>query len=98
MSRYNDDVEYPKLAMVEMAAIFFGANFCYHKAVYRTNLKKLNFFSFLFINALASYNITEATNASVARYYAAAYNNTVEMEHRAKLSYIMRKKIYGGSF
>ena len=76
--RFHDGVVYPNLAYLEMTAMFFAGNFVYHKNIFRRNSCRASFFGFLFINGFTSYCITEATNPNVARYYAAAYNNTLE--------------------
>ena len=81
MSRYHDSISYPKLAYAEMAVMFFGANFVYHRNVFRRNQLKLPFFGFLLINGFTAWSLTEATNPAVAKYYAAAYNNQMESEH-----------------
>ena len=80
-----------------MAIVFFGANFIYHRNVFRRDLSKLGFGAFLLINAFTSYAAVEALNPAVARYYAAAYNNTLEYQHRAIKSQYLRKKIFGFS-
>ena len=94
-ARFHDGVSYPTLAYLEMTALFFGGNFVYHKNIFRRNNNKFAFGGFLLINVFTSYAITEATNPNVARYYAAAYNNTLELEHKKTLNAILRKKIFG---
>ena len=96
MSRFHDNIEYPSLVYIEMTACFFGANFVYHKNIFRRNQNKLSFAAFLLVNAFTSFHICEATNPSVARYYAALYNNKLEYDHRARLNYILRNKLFGG--
>jgi hypothetical protein len=44
--------------------------------VFRANQNRLQFAAFLFVNAFTSYQLAEATNIGVSRYYAALYNNT----------------------
>ena len=78
MSRFAEHVSYPTIAYAEMAIVFFGANFVYHRSVFRRDLSKLGFGAFLLINAFTSYTTVEALNPAVARYYAAAFNNTLE--------------------
>ena len=95
MSRFADGVAYPQTAYAEMAIVFFGANFLYHRNVFRRDLSKMGFGAFLAINAFTSYMAVEALNPAVARYYAAAYNNTLEYQHRAIKSQYLRKKLFG---
>ena len=97
MSRLADSAGYPTTAYAEMAIVFFGANFLYHRNVFRRDLSKLGFGAFLLINAYTSYNLVEALNPSVIRYYAAAYNNTIEYQHRSVKGHFLRTKVFGYS-
>jgi hypothetical protein len=74
--------------------MFFFANFLYHQMVFRHNNNKLQFAGFLLGNLFTSYSLAEASNANVAFYYAALYNNTEEMNHRARMSSILRLKMH----
>lgn len=77
-SRLVRGLVYPKIAYLECLTLFFGANFIYHQNVYRQNWNRPQFAAFLLVNLFTSYQVTEATNMEVARYYAAIYNNTLE--------------------
>ena len=85
-SRIVRNAVYPKIVYLEALLMFFGANYIYHQQVFRRNNNKYQFLGFILANIFTSYNFAEATNLGVARYYAALYNNTMEIEHRAKLS------------
>ena len=95
MSRIAENISYPKTAYLEMALVFFGANFVYHRNIFRRNLSKFGFVTFMLINAFTSWNIVEAFNPSVIRYYTAAFNNTFEMQHKAAKSQYLKNKIFG---
>ena len=97
MSRFADGVAYPQTAYAEMAIVWFGANFLYHRNVFRRDLSKMGFGAFLLINAFTSFHVVESFNPAVIRYYAAAYNNTLEYQHRAIKNQVLRKKIFGFS-
>ena len=88
-------VEYPKIVYLEGLLFFFGANFLYHQHVFRANQNRLQFLGFLLVNAFTSTQLAEATNIGAARYYAAAYNNTVEYQHRARINQRLRLKLFG---
>ena len=90
MSRFHDGVRYPQIAYGEMGVLFFFGNWIYHKEVYRRNMSKLAFFAYLPLNAFMAYTMVEAFDPNVARWYAAALNNTMEYETRAKMNYLLR--------
>ena len=81
---------YPSSAYVDSAILFFGFNFAYHKFVYRHNLHKAKFVSFMLINLFSSHCIVEAFHPGVIRYYTAAYNNTLEYQHRANMNHHLK--------
>jgi hypothetical protein len=95
-SRLAQNVEYPKIVYLEGLLIFFGANFLYHQNIFRANQNKFQFFVFLAVNAFTSFQLAEATNIGVSRHYAAAYNNTMEYQHRAALNAKLRLRLFGG--
>eukprot|EP00347_Sterkiella_histriomuscorum_P023913 403332953 len=86
---------YPKIAYLECLTLFFGANFIYHQNVYRQNWNRPQFAAFLLVNLFTSFQLTEATNMEVARYYASIYNNTLEFQHRAQVNQRLRLKLFG---
>jgi hypothetical protein len=94
-SRLVSQMEYPKIVYLEGLLFFFGANFLYHQNVFRANQNRLQFLGFLLVNAFTSYQLAEATNIGVSRHYAAAYNNTLEYQHRAALNAKLRIKLFG---
>ena len=96
-SRIVNNVEYPKMVYLEGLIFFFGANFLYHQHVFRANQNRLQFAGFLLVNLFTSYNLAEATNIGVTRYYAALYNNTMEFQHRAQVNQRLRLKLFGPS-
>jgi len=77
---------YPKIVYLEALIFFFGANFLYHQNVFRANNNRFQFLGFILVNCFTSYNLAEATNYQAAKYYAALYNNTLEMQHRARIN------------
>lgn len=93
-SRMVRNVRYPKLAYLECLTLFFGSNFLYHQNVYRQNWNRPQFALFLLVNLFTSYQITEATNIEVSRYYAALYNNTLEFDHRAQITQKLRLRLF----
>ena len=95
MSRLADNVEYPKTAYLDMAIVFFGVNFAYHKFIFRQNLSKGAFGMFLLVNMFTSYSVVEAFHPGVIRYYSAALNNTLEFQHRSLKTQILRKNLFG---
>jgi hypothetical protein len=94
-SRLIHNAEFPKIVYLEGLLFFFGANFLYHQNVFRANQNRLQFAAFLFVNAFTSYQLAEATNIGVSRYYAALYNNTMEYQHRANINQRLRLKLFG---
>jgi hypothetical protein len=94
-SRMIRNVEYPKIVYLEGLIFFFGANFLYHQNVFRANQNRLQFTGFLLVNLFTSYHLAEATNIGVSRYYAALYNNTKELQHRAQVNQRLRLKLFG---
>ena len=46
------------------------------------------------VNAFTSFNIAEALNEQATLYHASAYNNTLELEHRARINEILRSKLF----
>ena len=94
-SRIHKNIEYPKFVYMEMVATFLGANFVYHKNVFRRNNNKFNFGLFLIVNAFTSYQLCEMANPSVLRHYAAAFNNAEETVHRQNLNSKLRLKLLG---
>lgn len=94
-SRIVRSVEYPKIVYLEGLLFFFGANYLFHQNVFRSNQNRLQFLGFLLVNAFTSYQLAEATNIGVSRHYAAAYNNTLEYQHRAALNAKLRIKLFG---
>ena len=45
-------------------------------------------------NIFATYHFSQATNLGVNHYYAALYNNSIEMNHRAELNHALRLKLF----
>ena len=96
-SRLVRGIEYPKIVYLEGLLFFFGANFLYHQHVFRANQNRLQFAGFLLVNIFTSYQLAEATNISVTKYYAAIYNNTKEFQHRAMLNQKLRLRLFGSN-
>lgn len=94
-SRLVSNTEYPKIVYLEGLLFFFGANFLFHQNVFRATQNRLQFLGFLAVNAFTSYQLAEALNVGVVRHYAAAYNNTIEMRHRAELNAKLRLRLFG---
>ena len=94
-SRLVQSTAYPKIVYLEGLLFFFGANFLYHQHVFRANQNRLQFLGFLAVNAFTSFQLAEATNLGANRYYAAAYNNTLEYQHRAAVNAKLRLKLFG---
>ena len=82
--------EYPRSIYAQMLVVFFGANLMYHKHVFRMNGNRPQFFMFMLANAFTSYQIAEMTNLAVVDRDAAAFNNTEEMMHRARINERLR--------
>lgn len=74
--------------------IFFGANFLFHQNVFRRSGNRAQFAAFLAVNAFTSFNIAEAMNSNAAAYHATAFNNTLELEHRADVYEKLRLKMF----
>ncbi len=53
--RVVENPVYPKIVFLETLGIFFGANFIYHQNVFRRTNNRLQFASFLVINAFTSW-------------------------------------------
>ena len=94
-SRLISEPTYPKDVYVESVALFLGANYLYHRNVFRRSNNKWAFSAFLLVNAFTSYNLVEVINPRSLNYYAALYNNDQEYKHRAKLQEKLRLKILG---
>ena len=85
---------YPSIVYLESMLVFFGANFLFHQNVFRRSGNRAQFAAFVAVNAFTSYNIAEAMNIQAAQYHASAFNNTLELEHRAKVQEILRGKMF----
>ena len=91
VTRLAGNVHYPTFTYLEMAGVFFAANFGYHMAVFRRRQNKAHFGAFMLVNAFTSYNLCEFASPGVVNYYAAAFNNTVEETHRKQVNSIYRR-------
>ena len=93
-SRITVTPKYPPLVYLESALIFFGANFLFHQNVFRRSGNRAQFAVFMGVNAFTSFQIAEAMSVEAARYHASAFNNTLELEHRANMSERLRKSLF----
>ena len=93
-SRLELSPGYPPIVYLETAMIFFGANFLFHQNVFRRSANRAHFAGFMLVNLCTSFHIAESFNLQAARYYAAAYNNTVEVVHRADMHEKLRKQLF----
>ena len=93
-SRIENTPAYPPLVYLETALIFFGANFLFHQNVFRRSGNRAHFAAFMAVNAFTSFNISEAASLQAARHHASAFNNTMEMEHRANMQEKLRLKLW----
>ena len=86
---------YPKMVFAETLVFFFGANFLYHQNVFRRTANRPGFALFMLVNAFTSFQLAEATNVNVLRYYGCHINNKLEIEHRAEMNTVLRTRLYG---
>ena len=93
-SRIEDTPNYPPMVYLESALIFFGANFMFHQNVFRRSGNRAHFAGFMVINAFTSYQISEAMNPLASRHHASAFNNTIELEHRAMMQEKLRLRMF----
>ena len=93
-SRIVVSPKYPHLVYLESALIFFGANFLFHQNVFRRSGNRAQFAIFMGVNAFTSFNIAECLSVQAAQYHASAFNNTLEMEHRANMQERLRLKLF----
>ena len=89
-SRMIEGTDYPRSIYAQMLVVFFGANLMYHKNIFRMNGNRPQFFMFMLANAFTSYQLAELTSLSVIDRDAAAFNNTLEIQHRAALNERLR--------
>ena len=85
---------YPPIVYLESMLIFFGANFLFHRNVFRRSGNRAQFAAFMAVNAFTSFNIAEAMSPQAAAYHASAFNNTIELEHRANVYEKLRLKLF----
>jgi len=85
---------FPGFVYVESVAIFFFANFMFHQNVFRISGSRPQFAAFMLVNAFTSFQLAQAFNPSVIKWYSTIYENTKEMEHRAKLNEMLRSKMF----
>lgn len=88
------DCEYPKLPYLESLVFFLGGNLIFHQAVFRHRQNKLQFTGFLLVNLFTSYQLGQACNHGVIKYYAALFNNSKELQHRALITQQLRLKLF----
>ena len=93
-SRLVSTPEYPNMVYLEAMVIFFGANFLFHQNVFRQRGNRLQFAAFMAANAFTSFQIADAGNLASLSRYAGIYENTREMDHRAKMTERLRLKMY----
>ena len=93
-SRIEVTPKYPPIVYLESAMIFFGANFLFHQNVFRRAGNRVQFAVFMGVNAFTSYQIAECMNEQAARYHASAFNNTMELEHRANMNEKLRLRMF----
>lgn len=93
-SRVVECPKYPPIVYLESMMIFLGANFLFHQNVFRRSGNRFQFAAFMLVNGFTSYNISEAMNSQAALYHASAFNNTLELEHRADVNEKLRKKMF----
>ena len=86
--------KYPHLVYLESAMIFFGANFLFHQNVFRRSGNRAQFAAFLFVNAFTSFTISECMSSEACQYHASAFNNMMELEHRAKMTEQLRLNMF----
>eukprot|EP00351_Strombidinopsis_sp_SopsisLIS2011_P000639 CAMPEP_0116871438 /NCGR_PEP_ID=MMETSP0463-20121206/1803_1 /TAXON_ID=181622 /ORGANISM="Strombidinopsis sp, Strain SopsisLIS2011" /LENGTH=103 /DNA_ID=CAMNT_0004509889 /DNA_START=25 /DNA_END=336 /DNA_ORIENTATION=- len=82
--------EFPSTLYAQTLVYFFGANLMYHKHIFRTTGNRVAFSLFMVANAFTSYQLAECTNLTIIDRDAAAYNNTLEVEHRAQINQKLR--------
>ena len=93
-SRLTMTGPYQKPVYLETLAVFLGANFVYHQQHFRRTRSAPAFFLFMCVNAFTSFQLCEATNNKVIHWYAIAYNNTKEMQHRNELNRQFRLQLW----
>ncbi len=93
-SRIEVTPKYPPIVYLESLMLFFGANFLFHQNVFRRSGNRAHFIAFMVVNGFTSYNICEALSRDAARYHASAFNNTLELEHRADMQEKLRLRMF----
>jgi len=92
-SRLIPTPEFPAHAYIQTLVYFLGANYFYHRGVYRLNGNRSQFLGFMLVNAFTSFQLAQATNTGVLKHYGSMYNNTLELEHRGLLNQKLRERL-----
>ena len=79
---------------LETLVYFFGANFAFHHSVFRSQGSRPQFAAFMLVNVFTSYQLAQFTNYHEMARMGAMLNNTLEMEHRANLNTIYRRRLF----
>ena len=86
--------KYPNLVYLESVMIFFGANFLFHQNVFRRSGNRAQFAAFMFVNAFTSFTIAEAMSGEACHFHASAFNNMIELDHRAAMTEQLRLNMF----
>jgi hypothetical protein len=82
------------MVYIEALGFFMGANFLFHHKVFRHVGSRPQFLAFMIVNSFASYQMAQCFNTTSLARYAAILENTKEIEHRARMNEVLRRRMF----